>query len=238
MKLRLTLLFAVAAVSLNAQTWFDIGVKGAFGPTVLFERNIFDFGAGEYKHKLTKGYNFGARLNINTGHHFGISLEYAAATSKQDFVLSDDPWNTFIWKHNDLLALLRFSGSGAYIELGGKYSLVNKVELDNVNAGLIDDSQNFEDSYFSGVFGFGSYLAGNDVLSINLGIRLHWALNDFVNEAGKENNRPIAYYGAPLKNPEYKTLATAAQVQLEINYAFGRFAKTSCSERWKLILFR
>jgi hypothetical protein len=34
-----------------------------------------------------------------------------------------------------------------------------------------------------------------------------------------------------------KTKATAAQFMLELNYAFGRFAKASCSQRWRLILF-
>jgi hypothetical protein len=39
-------------------------------------------------------------------------------------------------------------------------------------------------------------------------------------------------------NTDYqKTKATAGQILLEFNYAFGRFARASCSHRWRLILF-
>jgi hypothetical protein len=58
-----------------------------------------------------------------------------------------------------------------------------------------------------------------------------------VNDAGKElvNNYPTPQFPQQLNNA--KTLATAAMLHLELNYAFGRFAKTECTGRRKLILF-
>jgi hypothetical protein len=100
----------------------------------------------------------------------------------------------------------------------------------------IDATPNFEKNYLGGVLGFGSYIAGNDLLSINLGIRLHWGFDDIVNQTGKDNNYPI--YGYPEQiDASNKTIQTAAQLQMEVNYAFGRFAKSSCHDRWRLILF-
>ncbi len=237
MKYFITLSFLVAmSYTAQSQWWFDAGVKGAFGPTLMYDDNVFDEGATSYKHKLTTGHAFGARLGANYGYHVGVALEYSNATSRQDFVLNSDPYNTFKWKHNDIVAVFRYSGNGAYVELGGKLSNIAKVEVDNVNTGVSDVSDRFVDSYTSGIFGFGSYLAGSDVLTLNMGIRLHWGFNEMVSDAGKEQNYPLII--KPLKDPSKKTLGTAAQLQMELNYAFGRFAKTACGDRWKLILFK
>ncbi len=132
--------------------------------------------------------------------------------------------------------LFRYSGNGAYVEIGGKTSSIKSVELDNVHTGVSDVSENFEKNYTSGIFGFGSYLAGSELLTINLGVRIHWAFTDMVNQQGKDANYPLLV--DPLDDPSKKTLATAAQLQMEINYAFGRFSKEACHDRWRLILFQ
>jgi hypothetical protein len=228
------LIFFCLAVPGKSQWWFDAGAKGSFGPTLMYDQNVFD--SGSYKHKLTTGYSYGARLGFNHGHHVGFSLEYNLATLKQDFNYQSQVYNKFNVRHNDIVGVFRYSGDGAFVEIGAELANIKKVELDNVDApGIVEVTDNFEKNYLSGVLGFGSYLAGNDLLSVNLGIRLHWAFDDMVSATGKANDYPIIVY--PLPDRSQKTLATAAQLQLEINYAFGRFAKTACSERWKLILF-
>lgn len=236
MKQLFTLLVLMTlAVSANSQWWFDAGVKGAYGPTMMYDQNVFD--DGDYKHAISTGTSIGGRLGFNYGYHVGLSLEYAGSTSNQDFnYQNQDPFNSFKWKHNDISALFRYSGNGAYIEVGGKYSNVKEVELDNVSNGVSDATEFFEKNYTSGIFGFGSYLMGSELLTLNLGIRVHWGFTDMVNEAGKEGNYPIVVEN--LKDPSKKTLATAAQLQVELNYAFGRFSKTACHDRWKLILFQ
>lgn len=228
------LLFVLFQVGAKAQLWFDAGIKGAYGPTLMYDKNVFD--RSDYKHKLTAGHSFGGRLGVNFGYHAGVSLEYNLASSKQAFNNNDEVFNTFKWKHNDLAALFRWSGSGAYVEAGGKYSIMNEVLLDNVVNGESDVTDRFEKNYLSGIFGFGSYIMGSELLSVNLGIRLHWAFTDMVNELGKSQNYPLII--TSLDDPEKKTLATAAQLQLEINYAFGRFAKEGCHDRRKLIFFQ
>jgi len=238
MKYFLTLLLVVTlALAAHSQIWFDAGVKGTYGPTLMFDNNVFD--DGDYKHKLTTGHAFGGRLGVNFGYHTGLSLEYNAATSNQDFELNGNLHNSFKWKHSDILLLFRYSGNGAYVELGGEYSNMGDVTLTKYRTGQKtkeEVSNKFENNYKSGVFGFGSYLLGGDLFSMNLGIRLHFAIDDMVNQVGKENNYP--FVDQVLLDPSKKTLATAAQLQLELNYAFGRFAKTACHNRWKLLLFQ
>lgn len=243
MKHLITLSFILAlAVTAQAQWWFDIGAKGAWGATTMYDQNVFDHGS--YKHALTSGTAFGGRLGFNYGYHVGFSFEYGTATSNQDFNyeiggVHYDPYNAFKWKHNDMALLFRYSGNGAYVEIGGKTSSVKSVELETTGPGnpVVDDvSEYFEKNYTSGIFGFGSYLAGSELLTINLGVRIHWGFTDMVNEQGKEANYPIVV--DQLDDPSKKTLATAAQLQMEINYAFGRFSKEACHDRWRLILFQ
>ena len=229
------LIMMTLAVSANSQWWFDAGVQGAFGPTMMYDQNVFD--DGDYKHALSTGTSIGGRLGVNYGYHIGLSLEYAGSTSKQDFNWQNqDPYNSFKWKTNDLSTLFRYSGNGAYVELGAKFSNIKSVELTTLDQPEIDVTENFNKNYTSGVFGFGSYLMGSELLTLNLGIRVHWGFTDMVNETGKENNYPIVV--EELKDPSAKTLATAAQLRLELNYAFGRFSKEACHDRWKLILFQ
>ena len=236
MKQLFTLLVMMTlAVSAQSQWWFDAGVKGAYGPTMMYDQNVFD--DGDYKHALTAGTAFGGRLGFNYGYHVGFSVEYGGATSNQDFnYQNQDPYNSFKWKTNDLATLFRYSGNGAYIEVGANFSNVKKVELVTLDGPVQDVSENFNKNYTSGVFGFGSYLMGSDLLTLNLGIRLHWGFTDMVNDTGKEAGYPIVVEA--LKDPTKKTLATAAQLQLELNYAFGRFSKSACHDRWRLILFQ
>jgi len=236
MKYFLTLLLVVTfALAAHSQLWFDAGVKGAYGPTLMLDNNVFD--SGTYKHKLTTGHAFGGRLGVNFGYHAGVSLEYSKATSKQDFNYQGGVYNSFKWKHNDILLLFRYSGNGAYAELGGKYSLIKEVDLSRFNPSATTDvSDNFAKNYKSGVLGFGSYLMGGGLFTANIGIRMHFAIDDMVSELGKENDYPIVEYTLPDRSK--KTLATAAQLQLELNYAFGRFAKSACHDRWRLLLFQ
>lgn len=229
------ILIATVVFSAQSQVWFDAGVKAAFGPTLMYDQNVFD--DGHYKHKLTMGNSFGGRLGVNFGYHAGTSLEYQVSTGRQDFELNGDLHNSFKWKHNDILLMFRYSGNGAYVEIGGEYSIMGDVTLTRHTLNTTEDvSDKFAKNYKSGVFGFGSYLLGGDLITLNLGIRLHYAFDDMVNEFGKENDFP--FVDQVLRDPSKKTLATAAQLQAELNYAWGRFAKTACSERWRLFLFQ
>lgn len=234
-----TFLILSMAVAGQSQLWFDAGVKGAWGPTLMSNQNVYD--DSNYKHKISTGSAFGGRLGINFGYHAGFSLEYSGATSNQDFELDGDVFNSYQWKHSDIAGLFRYSGNGAYIEIGAKHSNIKSVERTQTPPGMtemvFDETDDFE-NYTSGIFGFGSYIMGSELLTVNLGIRLHWGFGDMINDQGKGNGQPFTGSGEPLKDPSIPTHAAAAQLQLEVNYAFGRFSKEACHDRWKLILFQ
>ncbi len=235
MKYLITLsLMMTLAVSAHSQWWFDAGIKGAWGATGMSDQNVYD--DANYKHLISTGTGFGGRLGFNYGYHVGLSLEYGGATSNQEFEYNGDLYNSYQWKHNDLATVFRYSGNGAYIELGAKFSNIKSVELDNALTGITDVTENFVENYNSAIFGFGSYLMGSELLTLNLGVRLHWSFDDMVNETGKAANYPIVV--ETLKDPTVKTHAAAVQLQMELNYAFGRFSKEACHDRWKLILFQ
>lgn len=220
------------------QMFFDFGAKGAFGPTILFNSDIFD--ADSYDHKATMGYAFGGKFGVHFNGRNGITLDIMSQKSKQEFDVS--PVNSIDllqWNHTDYMLMYRYSGNGAYIELGPKLSRISEVTHElNGQSTTVAGTEFYEDSYLSGVFGFGSYLAGSDLFTLQLGIRLHWGLDDIVAPGGKTdgNNFPTPFSGEVLNAA--KSTATAAMLHVEFNYAFGRFAKTECSGRRKLILFQ
>jgi hypothetical protein len=142
--------------------------------------------------------------------------------------------NTYDWSTNDVLILYRYTGYGAYFEVGPRISFVSDVMNTYHDQAAMEVTELFEDKWISGVIGFGSYLAGSDVFSVQIGMRLYYQFGDMINEAGQAANLP-----AYIEYDTYKkTNAIAAQLHLEFNYAFGRFAKASCRDRWKLILFQ
>lgn len=231
----LTTVIIVAACSfLSAQVWFDLGLKGTYGLTMMANKNIFD--DRDVDHQLSAGYGFGASIGVHFGDHQGFLFEYMRSTGKQKFdeETGTTQHNNYEWSSNDVLILYRFTGYGAYFEIGPKISFMSDVMNTYHDMPAADVSQFFEDKLYSGVLGFGSYLAGSDLFSLQIGVRLHYQFGDMVNAEGQANNVP-----AYIEYDTYKkTNAIAAQLHLEFNYAFGRFAKASCRDRWKLILFR
>ncbi|MDX1480002.1 MAG: hypothetical protein R3301_19980 [Saprospiraceae bacterium] len=226
----------VAAQSVHAQAWFDLGFKFGVGPTIMYNKNIFD--DRDYDHVLTSGTAIGGKLGVNFADHHAFTFDYLSSKSKQNFEYSDGVVNNlrneFAWDHSDILIMYRYSGYGAFIELGPKFSSVKEVRQSFLGAPEGDVSNLFEDNYKSVVFGFGSYLMGSDLLTVQVGVRLHYALDDFISPEGQALNFPTV---ATAYQEYRETRATAVQFGVEINYAFGRFARAACSHRWKLILF-
>ncbi len=233
MKIVLTLVLTAALSPLFGQIFFDAGIKGGYGPTFLFNQNISD--DGKYGYALTSGYTFGGKLGVHFHDHHGFTVDFMGSKSKQNFDLPGNGSHDYDWKHNDLLIMYRYSGNGAYVEIGPEISFLRQVNSSVNGSPKQDVSPNFVDNYKLIVFGFGSYLAGTELLSVQAGVRLHWAFDDMVSAQGKENDFP-ATQTSHFANYT-KSHATAAQFMVEVNYAFGRFAKASCSQRWRLILF-
>lgn len=215
------------------QVWFDLGVKGTYGITMMANKNIFD--DRDIDHQITGGYGFGVSLGAHFGDHQGVLIEYMRGYGKQNFneEIGTLQTNNFSWTTNDVLVLYRYTGYGAYFEVGPKVSFVSDVMNAYHDQPTTDVSNLFEDTWISGVVGFGSYIAGSELFSLQIGLRLYYQFGDMINAEGRALNLP-----AYIEYDTYtKTNLIAAQLHLEFNYAFGRFAKASCNDRWKLIIF-
>ena len=224
-------------VQLDAQMWFDLGFKVGYGPTIMYNKNIFD--DRTYDHELTAGSVLGGKLGVNFADHHAFTFDYTSSKSKQFFEFEfggqNGARNEYEWDHSDILIMYRYSGNSAFVEIGPKFTSVKDVRQRFMASPEGDVSDLFEDNYTSVVFGFGSYLLGTDLFTMQLGVRLHYALGDFVNADGIAANYPTI----ERSYADYKdTKATAVQFSVEFNYAFGRFAKAACSHRWRLILFQ
>ena len=216
----------------SAQLWFDLGVKGAYGLTMMLNKNVFD--DREVDHNVNMGYGFGGNLGIHFNDHQGIQLEYMRSTGKQIFDIESSGLEKlrYDWTTNDVMLLYRYTGYGAFFEIGPKVSFLSSIDLEAATQENVD--MYFEDKWYSGVLGFGSYIAGSDLFSIQIGLRLHYQFSDMVNDMGQDMDFPVGEMYEEYK----KTNLVMAQLHLEVNYAFGRFAKESCRDRWKLILFQ
>lgn len=223
--------------------WFDVGLKGAFGPTLLANGNIFN--DRTYDHKITTGYGIGGKLGIYFGEFNGITFDAIYSKSKSSFSyesgIPDIPEydQDIEWTSLDLYLLYRMQQYGVYFEIGPAYSMVSDI-TDNdqgiPNSDARDVSDFYEDNYFSGVVGFGGYLANSDRFTLMMGLRASYAVTDFVNEAGQ-----AADYPNPNKTLEYdsykSTNPLAVQLIIEANLGIGYFAKTCCSNRSSFFSF-
>jgi len=169
---------------------------------------------------------------------------YNYFSGQQDFEVTEDAVGRIDvntdWTTHDFMLLYRYSGSGVYLELGPKYSVMSSAEQSfstAVSSATRDLTASFDDQ-FAGVLGFGSYLAGSDVLVLNLGVRISYAFGDLVEEQSRVLGTIPQTEFAPRFDSYTNTNPISAMLNLELSYAFGRVAKENCTSRKKIIFFR
>ena len=202
----------------------------------LYNKNIAD--DSDWDYKLTPMYGAGAKFSVNFGPYNGVFFEglynkstqdfnYNIASSTQDFEYSVE------WQSIDLYVLYRGIRNRAYFEIGPMYSLIQKVEQ-GTGGTLAETSNFYETSYFGGAFGVGGYVAGSETFSVGIGLRLNYGFGDVVNSDGQKVGYPNN-----VADPGYvtneKTNIMFAQFLVEFNFGVGRYAKTSCGERFKRV---
>lgn len=234
MKMKYLPLFAAALFVCQmsyAQTWFELGAKGGFGPTALWESNISD--SDLHDMNINSGYKYGLNVTTNFDNGGAVVFELLFANSKQTYdfdglepILSGT--NSVEWKSTNLYLLYRMVNRGAFFEIGPKMSFINSVDqtLGNFEFDGIDDA--YADNYFSGVLGFGGYLFGSRDFTLGLGLRVEYAFQNFTSSTGRDNNYPLPYdptYDAGnLRNINvYGTL--------EFKIPIGRIARIKCGQR-------
>lgn len=230
-------------VELKAQAWTDIGLKLGGGVSYLLNSNIEANNIYNPKPFKSGSYGIGAKAGLNIGEHHSINAEIMFSSMKKLFVYKTelggiDNENEIKWSNLDLYLLYRHYREGSFLEIGFMKSNVRKVEQTDVPAELLnrtDVSNFYEDGYWSGVLGCGSFIAGSDRFTVMLGIRMHCALTDFVSEAGHNNVDPFpnSHISGAAITDQVNTLPILVEFMAEFNFGLGFFAKTVCSGRVK-----
>ncbi|NOT35877.1 MAG: outer membrane beta-barrel protein [Saprospiraceae bacterium] len=243
MKQILLFLITIISLNLNAQkiyAWWDAGAKVGYGLGGFYNANLTK--DDNYSYRLNSGYGLGAKFGMYFGLNNGITFDFMYSKYKQDFDYAipgnSENLHTIKWNNYDLALLYRHQANGAYVELGPMYSLVNSVNNSDNNDGGDDKdvSKFYNENYFSGVFGAGGYIAGSDRFTLMMGLRLGYALTDFVSEEGKTNNYPTPKQTA-LTAKESTTNPAFVQLVIEGNFALGYYGKASCQKRATLFSF-
>ncbi len=240
-----------------AQAWTDVGLKLGGGTSWLIDQNIFD--DNTYVHDFSGAYNFGAKASLNLGERHSISFEAMLSNQRQnfDYGWTDDSGvriegrNEVRWSNVDLYFLYRYYSQGAFSEFGIMRAQVRSVEHFDPVGGfpqITDVTNNYQD-YFSAVFGGGAFVAGSERSTLMLGIRIHFALTDFISEAGMseaslaEQDLQFAFPNPfrndftgsennPYADPRI-TRPILIELLAEYNFGIGYFARTICSGRIK-----
>ncbi|MEO6191348.1 MAG: hypothetical protein ABIO44_14460 [Saprospiraceae bacterium] len=234
-KILMLILLLACANSSDAQkvyAWWDAGVKASYGLTGLLNSKLTK--DKNYSYHINTGGGIGAKFGMYIGLNNGFTFDFMYNKLSQGFdydigTLTNDQKIT--WKNYDISLLYRHQSNGAYIEVGPQYSIVNSVTNEDSNDPTHTDVANFYNkNYFSAVFGTGGYIFGVDNFTLMLGIKIGYALTDFVNEQGKLLNFPTPKQ-AEFTARDSKTNPAFVQLVLEGNLALGSYAKTACSKR-------
>lgn len=239
-----------------AQAWTDVGLKLGGGTSWLVDQNIFD--DNTYVHDFSGAFNFGAKASLNLGERHSISFEALLSNHKQnfDYGWTDDAGmriegrNEVQWSNVDLYFLYRYYSQGAFSEFGIMRGQVRSVEHLDEMAGfttLTDVTSNYQD-YWSAVFGGGAFVAGTERSTLMLGVRIHFALTDFISDAGNDAEALEASGQFPFpttfrndftgsENNPYADARITRPILIELiaeyNFGIGYFARTICSGRVK-----
>lgn len=223
------LLFFTVSLS-HAQQWFDVAAKGSIGANILYNKNFF--ATNNITTLMGLGNSYGVSLGYNLSPQHKVSLEGLSSTFKQEFAYDlrfDHPNSELQLNNYDFLLLYRKSSDVSYLEVGPQYSLIHKTDVTYAPVtGKVQEleSKNYlRSSYISMVVGFGGYYSLADNLTLEVGGRFKFGLNDVISDEGRSTGFP---YG-PLKETEdAPSIPIVAEFVVGLNFDLGYIANRSC----------
>lgn len=229
------LLSIIFTLNINAQTWFELGLKGGPSATFLMNSNIFE--DMEFNHKITPTYFYGAKVGINFGPHNGIALHGGGTQIRQNFI-NQHPNNTFSERNFsskaiEFGALYHRSSVSGYFEVGPRISLVRNPTMMDDNGERIPIENNLNKSYYGADIGFGGYMIGNERISLMMGIRVSYSFTPLSDSDRPFTDNIVSDIYANQKN----THVMAAMLCFELNYSLGYLVRSNCGDRTNWISF-
>ncbi len=240
LKITSTLLTLFLSLTVQSQTWFDIGLKGGAGGGFLLNKTVNSDSRFDVLPQLN--YFYGGKVGVNFGEKIGIDLDidygkYAYGFS-QSKVLGQDQNKTYAYKmmYNAIsfMPTFRYTNEASYLELGFQYSILkNQTVSDGINSGFLLDRLNKSSKQL--VFGFGGHMVGNDVIALMMGLRFSYALSDLTAYEYSSTHFPFTNYSDITNHTPVNRLNT--QLILELNYSLGYLVRASCGRRTAFLSF-
>lgn len=219
--------------SLNAQTWFELGLKGGPATTFLVNKNFMD--DSQFNPKLTPTYFYGAKVGINFGEKDGVAIHAGGTKVQQSFnneyPLASFDERKFTSNLVEIGVLYHRTSNTGYFEVGPRVSLVQDGELIDDGSNRQDISEELTANYFGLDLGFGSYVIGGDHLSLMMGLRFSYGFTPI-----NDDERPIAPIQAQYDNSRSVNVFSA-MLCFELNYSLGYLVRSSCGKRTSWISF-
>ncbi|KAF0202664.1 MAG: hypothetical protein FD170_1838 [Bacteroidetes bacterium] len=239
-KLTLIFIFLISLSSINAQTWFDIGLKGGIGTSFWYNKQIFD--DQKIVHQWQPGYTVGGKIGFNFIQEHQITFDVLKSSFSQNFTYKPEGWSStsdavreFTIGGLDMLLMYRANRNGTYFEVGPQWSKYSEVKYADNGGDFIsplEPSQLISKSNFGLAMGFGGYIFGTDNFGVSTGVRFNYMFNDIASAEGRDANFPIFI-------PNEKTNPTnnlGVIFMIEINYDFGYLVSPTCGTRGKLFV--
>lgn len=233
----ISIVLSLISINTYSQLFFDGGLKGMIGTTLLINENVFK--DSDYQHLISLGYGYGGKLGINFNESIQIAAEVIFSTFNQKFSISENgnTWEKQIKISSiDIPFFIRHNKSnGSYFEIGPQYTIVKKVNETIPDLSFADASPYFDENYFSGVIGFGGYLIGWENFGISTGFRIVYSLEDII--GGKTVPEGFYTYRSVTYPTDKDTNPLSFVFVLELNYDLGYMAKSPCGGRRKFMFF-
>lgn len=196
-KALLTIAVVIAALSVQAQGSFRIGVSGGVNSTWMMNKNVFDYDDG-----LDVAATFGGRFGIDAIYSFsekaGVGIGFNFISRNSQKYTGDDKGNdyqldgdlTTKMNYFDIPVMLRLTSSGGtYFEVGPQFGFLTKAEESYENNGDseldyedVDIKNSFESTNISVVLGFGVDIDVAENLIVTTGLRLGYGFTDVTKE--------------------------------------------------------
>lgn len=240
----------------HAQGWVDIGLKGGWGPTFLFNQKVFD--DSRYNHQFTGKGTFGGKIGMNFNANHEVTFDFMVGGLSQNFgysmLLDTSSSTTNSYTSNisyscfDFMLQYRNNNEGKYFEIGPIISNIRSVSRsDSYFQNGTDPNFSMADInklQYGLTFGFGAYFMGTDNFGITGGLRISYLFSDLINQSSAPSQgypfgeHYITYSGlngtqAPTTSVTHPLLI---QLVFEANLDFAYMAKANCGRR-KLLMF-
>lgn len=244
MKKIITLAFCCAFFNAaQSQLWFDVGLKGGGGSGFLKNSHI----SQDSRLSINPGYNYfyGAKIGINYGYYVSVATDITYGKNSFSFLQSGIMDSSLTYKYNisynslNIAPLFRFTKEASYIEIGPEFAMIKKPTYSDEATGVTNvDGTSFINTKLTNlVFGFGGYIVGNEVVALQMGLRMHYSLSNLTAPEWEASRFPLTNY--PDLSSGVETNPFYVQLHLELNFSLGQLARSSskCGRRVAFLSF-